>query len=129
MTTLSTASDLRTWMTARAQQPTGDAWLEAASALRRAALGVPDVSGLVETASFRTHGRRASVGGVALAPTLGGGVRADVGVRVSPDAATEPGRLGAVGRAVELAVAATWGRTGDGRSLDVTVHLVEVAAG
>lgn len=124
MTMLDAAADLRAWMDAHA--PAADVWLETASALRRAALDVPGVARLADSASFRTHGRRGTVDGVALAPTVGGGARADVAVWVEAAVATEPGRLGAVGRAVEQAVRATWQRTGDARALEVAVHLVDV---
>ena len=126
MTTLTTASDLRSWMTARAQQDAGDEWLDSASDLRRSALDVNGVARLVDSASFRTHGRRRAVDGVALAPTVGGGVRAEVAVVLTAEAATEPGRLEAVSRAIEQALRATWDRRLDPRDLDLSVHVVDV---
>ena len=128
MPALLTATDLQAWLAARAPA-TADGWLDAATALRQAALGVSGVAALSGSAAFQTRGRGPAVGGVALAPQIGGGVRADVAVVLAAEAAAERGRLAAVSRAVGQAVRAAWRRLGDPAPLDLQVHVVDVGTG
>lgn len=131
MPALASAADLRRWADARAPDSLSgatDAWLDAATALRHAALDVPGVAALSASAAFQTRGRGPAVAGVALAPLLGGGVRADVALVVAAEAATEPGRLEAVARLAGQAVRAAWDRVGDPSPFELRVHVVDVDA-
>ena len=128
MSTLTTAADLRRWHDRQAPAATGgagDPWLEAAAALRHAALEVDGVAGLSESAAFQTRGRGPAVTGVALAPLVGGGLRADVALVVGAAATEEPG-LEAVARLAGQAVRAAWDRLGEETPFELQVHVVDV---
>ena len=128
MATLTTAADLRRWHRDQAPAATGgvaDPWLEAAGALRHAALDVDGVAALSDSAAFQTRGRGPAVAGVALAPLVGGGVRADVALVVGAEATEEPG-LETVARLAGLAVRAAWDRLGDDGPFELQVHVVDV---
>ena len=129
MPALTTATDLRRWIDTRAPGAPGgaaDPWLEAAAALRHAALDVAGVAALSESAAFQTRGRGPAVAGVALAPLLGGGIRADVALVVGAEAASEPGRLEAVARLAGQAVRAAWDRLGEAAPFELQIHVVDV---
>ena len=133
MPPLTSVSDLQTWIQSQhvrcGTTPTRtDAWMEAASALRHAALGVDGVIGLSESASFQTRGPGTSVYGVALAPLLSGGLLADIAVVVDANALHGLWTLAALAQSVESAVYATWERIGDREELTVHVHVVDLAA-
>ena len=131
MPALTTAADLRRWHDAQAPGGPGgaaDAWLDAAAALRHAALDVDGVAALSGSAAFQTRGRGPAVSGVALAPLVGGGVRADVAVVVGAQAVEEAG-VEAVARLAGQAVRAAWDRLGDESPFELRVHVVDLDVG
>ena len=128
MPALTTAADLRRWFDTQAPRAPGgaaDPWLDAAAALRHAALEVAGVAALSDSAAFQTRGRGPAVAGVALAPLVGGGIRADVALVVGSEAVENAG-LEPVSRFAGQAVRAAWDRLGDPSPFEVQIHVVDV---
>ena len=98
-----------------------DRWLDAARALRLAAVDAPGVVGLSRSAVFQTQGRGPAVLGLALSHTADGRVLADVGIEAEAGA-----DLAALQRRVHERLVATWARLRTGAPLIVCVHVVDL---